>query len=166
MNFQNLFEDLEAQFENSRQRQSAKLNFETTNLVVIKMSNKLHREVIAPIVAQDFIAGLDLAAPIWHVVPFHAVRTLKFEQELPTDLPKLRQLDKTFAEFLSHTPMPNPAKWRVLGASEHQKTGQLVGLVGNLICLVDSAEGGLITVPIQSIQELSIESVDKLNGDF
>ncbi|WP_296632798.1 hypothetical protein [Rhodoluna sp.] len=166
MNFENLFEDLEAQFANAHMSNASISNFDSTNLVIVKTANSLQRELIAPIIATDFVAGLDLLVPIWHVMPFHAVRNIRFVHELTEDLPKVRQLNKTLVEFLGATPMPNPAKWRVLGAIEHQRAGQIVGLVGNLICLVDPSEGGLVAVPIQSIQELSIESVDKLNGDF
>ena len=166
MNFENLFEDLEAQFENAKSEQKSLMNFDDANFVIVKTKSGILCELIAPIIAIDFVAGLDLLSPTWHVFPFHSVRAIQLEQEATDELPKLRQLSKNLLEFLTATPMPNPAKWRLLGANELQKTGQMAGLHGSLLGLVDAAERAVIAVPLQSIQQLSIESVDKLNGDF
>ena len=166
VNFENLFEDLEAQFENASSPQKPFMNFDEVNLAIVRSKNLSAYELIAPILAQDFVAGLDLFAPTWHIFPFHSVRSIKLERQPADDLPLVRQLNKNLLDFLAATPMPNPAKWRLLGANEQQRSGQIVGVVGSLLGLVDSAERNLVAVPLQSIQQLSIESVDKLNGDF
>lgn len=166
MNFENLFEDLEAHFENFSSAKKSLINIQDINLVRVRTKNSVQCNLIAPILAVDFVAGLDIISPTWHFFPLHAVRHIEFEKESVSDLPKLRRLNINLMDFLLSTPVPSPAKWRLLGALEHQKSGQLAGLTESLIFLVDSNDRMLLAAPWQSIQQLSIESVDKLNGDF
>ena len=166
MNIEHFLEDLEAQFVNEFSPQKEIFTYSEMNQVHLISSDESAHRLIAPIIARDFVAGLDLVSPTWHIFPFHSVRLIRFEKNNASDMPKIREFNKSFFDFLLLTQTPSPAKLKLAGEASMQKSGQLTGLMNELIIFVDAFAKNVIAVPLQSIQQLSIESVDKLNGDF
>lgn len=90
MHIEDIFEDLEAQFAAAMQTKQRD-NF-TANAKAIELSTStlMPRELIAPIIGVDFMAGMDAVAPIWHFFPMRTVHKVIFHSDGDAELPKLR----------------------------------------------------------------------------
>ena len=69
MHIEDIFEDLEAQFSAATQVMKRDSFTEGAKSIEINTSLLNPRELIAPIIGVDFMAGLDSVAPIWHFAP-------------------------------------------------------------------------------------------------
>jgi hypothetical protein len=96
MHIEDIFEDLEAQFaaaSETRLRDSLTAGARSVEVHTEKMVPK---ELIAPILGIDFLAGLDSISPIWHILPMRSVTKVIFNSEAEMTLPKLRNFKIDF----------------------------------------------------------------------
>ncbi len=166
MHFEDIFEDLEAQFaaaSETRLRDSLTAGARSVEVHTEKMVPK---ELIAPILGIDFLAGLDSISPIWHILPMRSVTKVIFNSEAEMTLPKLRNFKIDFIGFLNSIPTPCSIRWRIAGSDSFIRVGQLHTVTGSLLFIYLKSAKRPIAVPIQALEMLSIESVDNLNGDF
>jgi hypothetical protein len=166
MHIEDIFEDLEAQFaaaSQTKQRDSF-----TTNAKAIELntSTLTPRELIAPIIGVDFMAGMDTLVPIWHFFPMRTIHKVIFHTDGDAELPKLRNFALDLAGIIQTLPTPCAIRWRVSGPDDFIRSGQLHNCTSNLLFIYTSAQHRPIAVPIAALEQLSIESVDNLNGDF
>lgn len=166
MHIEDIFEDLEAQFAAASETQNRDSFTENARALEVSTSLLAPRELIAPILGQDFIAGLDSVAPIWHIFPMRTVHRMIFHSEIDSDLPRLRNFNIDIINFLNSVPTPCSIRWRVSGPDDFVRTGQLHTVTRSLLFIYLINTKRPIAVPIQAIEQLSIESVDNLNGDF
>jgi hypothetical protein len=76
MHIEDIFEDLEAQFAAATQISQRDSFTEGAKSIEINTSLLTPRELIAPIIGVDFVAGLDSVAPIWHFFPMRTIHRL------------------------------------------------------------------------------------------
>lgn len=166
MHIEDLFEDLEAQFASSSATQS-KTNFRAgAKFVEVKLANTATRKLIAPIIGQDFVAGLDPVSPIWFLYPAGSIRKLRFGESNETGLPGLRNFEVCFEQFLKSVPMPCAIRWSTRQDDQHLAIGQLHSLARGLMFIYQTGADGPIAVPVAALDLLVVESVDNLNGSF
>lgn len=166
MHIEDIFEDLEAQFAAASELKQRNNFTADARAIELRTASLMPRELIAPIIGVDFIAGLDAVNPIWHVFPMHTIHRLVFQAASDPQLPKLRNFALDFPSFIQNLPMPCSIRWRIAGTDDFVRSGQLHSATSNLLFIyTDSAERP-IAVPIAALEQLSIESVDNLNGDF
>lgn len=166
MHIEDIFEDLEAQFDaalTKGARDSFTDNVRALEVTTLGLNKK---ELIAPIFGKEFMAGLDSFAPVWHIYPMRVLRSIVFHSEIDKSLPKLRNLGADLESFLGSLPKPCEIRWRVLGGEEFLHTGQLHSVSRSLLFIYTPGSSMPIAIPISALEQISIESVDNLNGDF
>ena len=166
MHIEDIFEDLEAQFAAAteiRQRDSFTAN---AKAIELNTSNLPPRELIAPIIGVDFMAGMDTVAPIWHFFPMRTIHKVIFHADGDAELPKLRNFGLDLAGIIQTLPTPCAVRWRVSGPDDFVRSGQLHNCTANLLFIYNDSNPRPIAVPISALEQLSLESVDNLNGDF
>ena len=171
MHIEDIFEDLEAQFAAVASQKPRDSFTENIRSIQLKTASLMPRELIAPIIGVDFIAGLDPINPIWHIFPMQTICQVDFRTEGDAQLPKLRNFSIDFAAFLKTLPTPCSIRWRLAGTDDFVRSGHLHTVSQNLLFIYASpqrtaANSLPIAVPISALAQLSIESVDNLNGEF
>lgn len=166
MHIEDIFEDLEAQFAAASQTRVRDCITSGARAIEVKTHSMVPKELIAPILGSDFLAGLDSVSPIWHIFPMRSVTKVLFHSETEQNLPKLRNFAIDFIGFLNSIPTPCSIRWRIAGSDSFIRVGQLHTVTGSLLFIYLKDAKRPIAVPIQALQMLSIESVDNLNGDF
>jgi hypothetical protein len=164
MHIEDLFEDLEAQFASSSAAQS-KTNFTAgAKLVELKLANTAIKKLIAPIIGQDFVAGLDPVSPIWFLYPAASIRKLRFCKSNETDLPEVRYFEVCLEQFLRSVPMPCAIRWSTRQDDQQLAIGQLHSMARGLMFIYQTGVDEPIAVPVSALEVLVVESVDNLNG--
>ena len=166
MHIEDLFEDLEAQFAAASQTEQRDSFTANAKAIELGTANLMPRELIAPIIGVDFMAGMDLVAPIWHLFPMRTIHKVIFHTDGDADLPKLRNFALDLAGIIQTLPTPCAVRWRVSGPDDFVRSGQLHNCTANLLFIYTESSPRPIAVPIAALEQLSIESVDNLNGDF
>ncbi|MBP7835380.1 MAG: hypothetical protein KAZ95_01075 [Rhodoluna sp.] len=166
MHIEDIFEDLEAQFAAANQTRVRDSITSGARAIEVNTASMVPKELIAPILGSDFLAGLDSVSPIWHIFPMRSVTKVLFHAETEQNLPKLRNFAIDFIGFLNSIPTPCSIRWRIAGSDSFIRVGQLHTVTGSLLFIYLKDIKRPIAVPIQALQMLSIESVDNLNGDF
>jgi hypothetical protein len=166
MHIEDLFEDLEAQFASASVTQTKSSFTSGAKIVEAQLANTATRKLIAPIIGQDFIAGLDLVSPIWYVYPVATVRKLRFCESSEAGLPEVRNVEVCLEQFLKSVPMPCAIRWSTIRDEQHLALGQLHSLCRGLMFIYQTGAAAPIAVPVAALESLVIESVDNLNGSF
>ena len=166
MHIEDIFEDLEAQFAAVSQPRLRDSITEGARALEVNTASMVPKELIAPILGTDFLAGLDAVSPIWHIFPMRSVTKVLFLAEAEQNLPKMRNFTIDFIGFLNSIPTPCSIRWRIAGSDSFVRVGQLHTVTGSLLFIYLKNAKRPIAVPIQALQMLSIESVDNFNGDF
>jgi hypothetical protein len=166
MHIEDIFEDLEAQFAAASELRARDSVTAGARAIELKTASLMPRELIAPIIGVDFMAGLDAVHPIWHIFPMRTIQRVAFHIEGDPQLPKLRNFNIDFANFIQTLPKPCSIRWRVGGTEDFVRSGQLHTATPNLLFIYAKSETRPLAVPISALEQLSIESVDNLNGDF
>ena len=171
MHIEDIFEDLEAQFAAESDQKRRDSFTQSARAIELRTTSLMPRELIAPIIGIDFMAGLDAVNPIWHIFPMRTIHKVVFHSEGDPQLPKLRNFAIDFAGILKTIPTPCSIRWRIAGADDFVRSGQLHNITSNLLFVYTDSQAAErpsrpIAVPIEALEQLSIESVDNLNGDF
>ena len=166
MHIEDIFEDFEAQFAAASETQKRDSFTANVRVIEIKTSSHPSRELIAPIIGTDFIAGMDIHLPIWHFFPMRTIQRVIFHTDGDGDLPKLRNFALDFAGIIQTLPTPCAVTWRLGGLDDFLRSGQLHNATANLLFIYANSQHRPIAVPIAAMDQLSIESVDNFNGDF
>lgn len=166
MRIQDLFEDLEAQFEAANQVKSKLSNLENVRAIQIKTNSQSPKELIAPILGLDFVAGLDPVAPIWQIFPTTEIKSIELGRDVDSDLPLVRNFETDLHNFLANLPKPCAIRWRSRGIHDYLQAGQLLELVASFMLVSAGGGGSNLMIPIDGFQQLSVEIVDNFSGNF
>lgn len=166
MHIEDIFEDLEAQFDAAMQKSQRDSFTQNIRALEINTITQMKKDLIAPIIGNQFLAGLDSVSPVWHVYPMRVIRNVTFHSEIDESLPKLRTLSVSLERFIDSIPKPCSIRWRVAFAEDFLHTGQLHSATSSLLFIYTIGSVRPIAVPIAALEQLIIESVDNLNGDF
>lgn len=158
MHIEDIFEDLEAQFEAEANQGSNHLAHLEVKIIEVR-TKTLRMKLIAPIIGVDFIAGLDLDRPTWHIFSTRYISEVVFLEAQDESLPRVRQIDETIGIFLTHLPLPGLMRWRTFDNPDFQKTGAVRGSSDGFLLTHQGAAAKEIYVPILSLAQLSIDSI-------
>lgn len=158
MHIEDIFEDLEAQFDSvSKNDPNHPIHLEAKILEVRTQAFRM--QLIAPIIGVDFIAGLDLAKPTWHIFSTRYISAVSFLEAKDQTLPRVRQLDEAMATFLKHLPLPGLMRWRNFADPDHEHIGAVRGSSDGFLLAHQGAAAKQIYVPILALAQLSIDSI-------
>lgn len=166
MHIEDIFEDLEAQFDAALKKFERVSCTENIHAVEIQTSHSPSRELLAPILGREFIAGLDYISGIWHLYPTFAIRKIVLRGEHGESAPRFKFVDVDLESFLSSLPTPCQIRWRLATNEAQLQTGALHSVAQNLIFIHSPNSTMPFAVPIAALAQLCFEYVDNLNGNF
>jgi len=164
MQLDNIFEDLEAQFGFALETGATKTPFERSNLVRIRRSDGRSAELVHPLLGDDFIAGMVLGSNIFCLYRMAALLQIEFITLRGVDLAAIRSASLSVRDFLFNLNFPYEVMWVTLSSVETRR-GIVIDLVGELALLNIIGTDVPIGVPLSSIAELQIISVDNFSAD-
>lgn len=159
MKIENIFEDLEAQFEAAQNVAIPQLINEEARLAEAVDLQLVNHALVAPILGANFIAGLDKTLPIWNILPFANVRKIAFSGGNEPSLPKARATTDSLIDHLLKLKLPTAGQWQTLGESA-LTSANIMAVESGLIILASEVQRGVIGVPINQLAHLKILSVD------
>lgn len=158
MHIEDIFEDLEAQFDSVTKKDTNHLSHPEARIINLKTKN-FSKKLIAPIIGVDFIAGLDLEKPTWHIFSTRYISEVHFLEAQDQTLPKVRQLGEPMDSFLQHIPLPGLMRWRTFDNPDSEHIGAVRGCFDGFLLTHQGAKALQICVPILSLAQLSIDSI-------
>jgi hypothetical protein len=164
MQLDNIFEDLEAQFGFALETSAAKTPFERSNLVRIRRSDGRSAELVHPLLGDDFIAGMVLGSNLFWLYRLATLSQIEFMTLRGVDLVAIRSASLCIRDFLLNLNFPCEVRW-VTHASVEARRGLIIDLVGELALLDTIGADMPIGVPLSSLAELQIISVDNFSAD-
>jgi hypothetical protein len=159
MNLESIFEDLEALIDAEVEASKAVGIIDETTLIRVHWPSGGSIELVAPLLGQDFVAGMAIGANDWRLVRLDAVERISFRTIKGGQLPRIRFFDQSRQVFLERLPLPLAISWSARGEA-FQSRGILADISGS--CLIVQVLGSLepIGVPLASISMLRIDSVE------
>lgn len=164
MQLDNIFEDLEAQFDFALETRVAKSPSQTSNLVRVRSQDARTVEMIRPLIGQDFIAGMVLGAKAFRVYRFAFLSQLEFLTLLGVKLAPIQRTSLSTTGFLENVTLPSAISWSTFGDSD-MKAGVLEDLVGELLVVNLLEAQAPLGVPVAALSCLQIDSVDNRDND-
>lgn len=167
MDFDPLFEDLEARFTASQKSTefsfSLKVIEPATRLEVV-LTDSQRIQLIAPVLGQDFAAGLHPAAPIWNIVPLRAIRHLDFVFDDQSSLPGVQFQKFSLIQYLELLPLPTQCTFRLTGQDSSLTETTLVGVGHDLLFIQSQHQDSLTGIPVAQLLQLSMGPVHNSHG--
>ena len=169
MNFDPLFEDLEARFSASESIVDAGFSIADLSGVTsieLVLNNLLRQTLVAPLLGRGFIAGIDSEAPNWVGVPMSAIRSMSFGSLQSFSLPALKFSDANFEEHIQQLPLPAECNFRTMNHDDGLVSATLLDVDFGLLFLQPKQGQILRSVPLVQVTQLRIWAVDNLSKDF
>lgn len=158
MTLEALFEDLEAGLERNCQLTAAQLTNNANRLAVVSIS-QFRFSLVAPILATDFIVGLDEQTADWLCLQKSQIAEVRFICDTDASLPTIRMRTLKLEQFLSEMPMPISVA--IKSDIRGLRQAAIVALSNGLLFIREGSEQ-ILAIGIDSIQFLRIiETADK-----
>ncbi|MEY3889654.1 MAG: hypothetical protein RLZZ90_300 [Actinomycetota bacterium] len=169
MNFDPLFEDLEARFiaaeSNTNDGFSTGAIHRATSIELLLLTGQ-RQTLISPVLGQGFAAGVHPVSPNWLVVPAGAIRSIGFEFETNFGLPTLQFSEANFQEHLGQLPFPAKCNFRTLNPDEGLMHSTLLGVSQGLVFMHRDDGQSFRAIPLEQVTCLQIWAVDNLSRDL
>ncbi len=169
MNFDPLFEDLEARFMASEGNTDVGFSIDTiaqATSIELHLRTGQRQTLIAPVLGQGFAAGVPTDTPNWLVVPAGAIRSIGFEFVATFGLPTLQFSEANFQEHLRQLPFPVTCNFRTINPDEGLVHSTLLGVDHGLVFMQPKNAQFCRAVPLDQVTSLQIWAVDNLSKDF
>jgi len=168
MQLDNIFEDLELQFEAALESSRALAPLEKCNFIRVRSASGLFAELVMPVLGLDFVAGMSLGANNFQVLKLAGATGLEFQELTNIGLPTLRFLEVTLSGFLAKLPLPVEIRWRTITATHPGESarGILTGVEGSIALIHELGARTPIGVPLDALFELRVISVENLSDSF
>ena len=169
MDFDPLFEDLEARFDaeakSANQVFSSKILEGATSLR-LHLADGQRQSLIAPILGLGFVAGIQPDDRAWTVVPLDAILSLDFEFAEAPGLPTLQIQRLRMSEHLEQLQFPARGSFRTFIPDDGQTQATLIGVTHELLFVQILGAAALKAIPLIKILHLEIWPVDNSSKDF
>jgi hypothetical protein len=163
MNLDDLFEDLEAQFDGYLAASRPRGGLERSHVMRVWQKRELIIELAAPILGSDFVAGMALGSNAFVLIRLEAVVKISFIELANSDVPAGRYVPLTTSEFLERLPLPFSVRWFPFEESP-PGVAVVLDLLGTTL-LVDSAKPeNFQLLPLAAIARLELIDVENFDG--
>lgn len=158
MTLEALFEDLEASLERSCPITAAQITAKANHLSVIAR-NQMRFSLVAPILAKDFVVGLDEQTADWLCILKSQIAELRFSSEADASLPTTRTRSLTLEQFLGEMPMPISIALKTVQPAIRFAA---IAAVGDGLLFLRTRSEQVVAIAIDSIEFFRIiETADK-----
>jgi hypothetical protein len=168
MNFDPLFEDLEARFSASEaivDNGFSMADLSAVTSIELLLQSSVRQTLIAPVLGQGFVGGLDSTAPNWVGVPMTAIRSMTFGYDPSLNLPNLIFSVSHFEDHLQQLPLPAKCNFRTLNPDDGLVDAILLDVDFGLLFLQLGLGQLVRPVPLVQVTQLRIWVVDNLSKD-
>jgi len=162
MQLDDLFEDLEAQFDFELSRSAGTSPTADANLIRVRCLDGGQVDLVLPIIGEDFLAGMALGDDIFQLLFLESVAQVEFCHLAGLKLQKLRVIDQFAREFFDRMTLPVEMTWTQTGSFERHR-GVLTGIQGGLLMIQMLGRELEIGIPMLSLTDITIASVDNLS---
>ena len=153
MNLDQLFEDLETQFEAAISENQAKPKYRVGRLTTSVSGNKL--SIDRPVFGDGYLAGLISGRAIWRFQPHRSLSVAKitFTADIESELETL-----SAAELLGESLSGRFVRYSLFGDGQQIRRGRVVSLMQGLILFESTAE--VVAVAIERLAWLEVHAID------
>lgn len=169
MNFDPLFEDLEALFCASATATGEGFSLDgltDATSIELVLHNGQRQTIVAPLLGQGFVAGVHPEAPNWVALPLASIRSLGFGFEGPSVLPALQFSEAQLQEHLQQLQLPAQCCYFTQNPDEGLANGMLLGVARGLMFVQLQGTSALRAIPLIQVAQLKILAVDNSGKDF
>ena len=162
MNLDDLFEDLEAQFDGYLGAAKTKGQFERSHVMRVWHHKGRVTELAAPILGDDFVAGMALGANVFRLIRLDSVLKVSLIELTNTKVPTSRFVPLETADFLGRLPLPFSLRWQPFG---ERISGVVVvlDLLGKCLLVESVLPEDYQLLPIQAIAHLELIDVENFD---
>ena len=164
MNFDHIFEDLEAEFESTRARGTASSVLSRCNCLRVYPLQGTPEILFAPIIGSDFVGGLSEEFAAWSLYPVSQILELVPQNDGDLELPRLRNFDRSLLDLFDSFAKPVEIVWY----PQAKLTAPNRGMLADIDCgflIVESARGTVAVAP-GSVSKFSVAVVDNLSEEI
>jgi hypothetical protein len=164
MNLDELFEDLEAQFDGYLAESKGSAGLEHSHLMRVWHRGGQITELAAPILGTDFVAGMALGANVFRLIRLVAVSKIALIELTNADVPTSRHVSLETKEFLERLPLPFSLRWQPLH-------GDLPGfvtlrdLLGETLLVESNHPENFQLLPLSAIAHFELIDVENFGGE-
>ena len=153
MNLDQLFEELETEFDAALQSQRVKPDFGIERITSTVSGNRISLD--RPTLGADFICGLVTGRAIWRFQPHRtlSVARIKFNQE-PTEPREAPDSTELFSESL----VQRFVRYSLSGDGQQVRKGRIISILQGLILFDSGAE--VVAVAIDRLAWLEVHAAD------
>lgn len=163
MNLDDVFEDLEAEFEGYLAASRPKVVVERSHLLRVWHLREQITELAAPILGADFVAGMALGTNVFRLIRLESVLKITLLELVNSDVPHVRKIPLRATEFFDRLPLPFSVRMQTAGTGSFALF-VVIDLLGEML-LVESAEDGVIQLlPLVSIAVIDLIDVDNFDN--
>lgn len=164
MNFDHIFEDLEAEFESSRARGAASSLLSRCNCLRVYPSQGAPEILFAPIIGSDFVGGLGEEFAAWSLYPISQILEIVPQTDGDLELPRLRNFDRSLVDLFDSFAKPVEIVWYPQAKLAAPNRGMLADIDCGFL-IVESARGTVALAP-GSVSKFSVAVVDNLSEEI
>lgn len=163
MNLDELFEDLEAQFDGYLADSKRSSGLERSHLMRVWHRGGQITELAAPILGTDFVAGMALGANVFMLIRLEAVAKIALIELTNAEVPNSRLVPLEALDFLERLPLPFSLRWQPID-------GNLPGLVtvidllGKTLLVESAHPENFQLLPFAAISHLELIDVENFDG--
>lgn len=169
MNFDPLFEDLEAFFsaEESGPREGFSIEglVQATSIELV-LQNGQRQTLIAPVLGQGFVGGVVPDSANWLAMPLEAIRSMGFGFDQTLDLPTLQFSEANLQKYLKQLPMPAACSFLTQNSDEGLVFSTLLGVDYGFLFMQRTGSPVLQAMPLAQVTQLRISAVDNFSKEF
>lgn len=164
MNFDHIFEDLEAEFESTRARGAASSRFSRCNCLRVYPAQGTPETLFAPLVGSDFVGGLGEEFAAWSLYPISKILEIVPQNDGDLELPRLRNFDRSLLDLFESFAKPVEIVWYPQANLAVPNRGMLADIECGFL-IVESARGTVAIAP-RSVSKFSVAVVDNLSEEI
>lgn len=164
MNFDHIFEDLEAEFESTRARGAASSLLARCNCLRVYPSQGTPETLLAPLVGSDFVGGLGEEFAAWSLYPISQMLEIVPQNDGDLELPRLRNFDRSLLDLFESFAKPVEIVWYPQANLAAPNRGMLADIECGFL-IVESARGTVAIAP-GSVSKFSVAVVDNLSEEI
>lgn len=163
MNLDELFEDLEAQFDGYLADSKRGSDLERSHLMRVWHRGGQITELAAPILGADFVAGMALGANVFRLIRLVAVSKIALIELTNADVPKSRHVPLAALEFLERLPLPFSLRWQPL-QGDLPGIVTVLDLIGETLLVESNHPENFQILPFSAIAHLELIDVENFGG--
>lgn len=162
MNLDDLFEDLEAQFDGYLAADQQRGAFERSHLMRVWHQNGQSTELAAPILGRDFVAGMALGENVFRLIRLVSVLKITLIEMPNSGVPESRYVTVSASEFLERLTLPFSVRWQPFD-DELPRAMVVLDVLGQTLVVESAKPDYFQLVPLAAVAHL--EFIDVENFD-